>query len=48
MNITIFLTLSLMFSYARMMDPLIIAYGKGQLSGFLMDPKGVLDVVSIF
>ncbi|XP_031128582.1 fatty acyl-CoA reductase 2 [Ipomoea triloba] len=29
----------------RMMDPIILHYGKGQLSGFLVDPNGVLDVV---
>ncbi|OEL26707.1 Fatty acyl-CoA reductase 2 [Dichanthelium oligosanthes] len=29
----------------RMMDPVVIYYGKGQLSGFLADPEGVLDVV---
>ncbi|CAN6313927.1 unnamed protein product [Urochloa humidicola] len=29
----------------RMMDPVILYYGKGQLSGFLADPEGVLDVV---
>jgi fatty acyl-CoA reductase len=28
-----------------MMDPVILYYGKGQLSGFLADPDGVLDVV---
>ncbi|GAA0167759.1 hypothetical protein LIER_22620 [Lithospermum erythrorhizon] len=30
----------------RMMDPIILSYGKGQLTGFLVDPNGVLDVVS--
>ncbi|KAF8369876.1 hypothetical protein HHK36_032091 [Tetracentron sinense] len=30
---------------SRMMDPIILYYGKGQLTGFLVDPKGVLDVV---
>nr|DAD42126.1 TPA_asm: hypothetical protein HUJ06_000356 [Nelumbo nucifera] len=30
-----------------MMDPIILSYGKGQLTGFLTDPKTVLDVVSI-
>lgn len=30
----------------RMMDPIILYYGKGQLTGFLVDPNGVLDVVS--
>ncbi|KAK8959111.1 Fatty acyl-CoA reductase 2 [Platanthera guangdongensis] len=29
----------------RMMDPVVLYYGKGQLTGFLADPKGVLDVV---
>lgn len=29
-----------------MMDPVLLYYGKGQLSGFLADPNGVLDVVS--
>ncbi|KAH9326773.1 hypothetical protein KI387_006951, partial [Taxus chinensis] len=29
----------------RMMDPIILYYGKGQLCGFLADPNGVLDVV---
>ncbi|KAI3738584.1 hypothetical protein L2E82_28621 [Cichorium intybus] len=29
----------------RMMDPIVLYYGKGQLSGFLADPNGVLDVV---
>ena len=29
-----------------MMDPVVLYYGKGQLSGFLADPEGVLDVVS--
>ncbi|GFP79850.1 fatty acyl-coa reductase 2 [Phtheirospermum japonicum] len=28
----------------RMMDPIILQYGKGQLTGFLVDPDGVLDV----
>ncbi|KAL2464753.1 Fatty acyl-CoA reductase 2 [Forsythia ovata] len=27
------------------MDPIILYYGKGQLTGFLVDPNGVLDVV---
>lgn len=31
-----------------MMDPIILYYGKGQLTGFLVDPNGVLDVVSKF
>lgn len=30
----------------RMMDPIVLCYGKGQLTGFLVDPNGVLDVVS--
>ncbi|XP_024459526.2 fatty acyl-CoA reductase 2, chloroplastic [Populus trichocarpa] len=29
----------------RMMDPIVLCYGKGQLTGFLADPNGVLDVV---
>ncbi|KAK6289579.1 hypothetical protein POUND7_001120 [Theobroma cacao] len=29
----------------RMMDPIVLCYGKGQLTGFLVDPNGVLDVV---
>lgn len=29
------------------MDPIILHYGKGQLTGFLVDPNGVLDVVRI-
>lgn len=29
----------------RMMDPIVLYYGKGQLNGFLADPNGVLDVV---
>ncbi|CAI9779415.1 unnamed protein product [Fraxinus pennsylvanica] len=29
----------------RMMDPIILYYGKGQLTGFLVDPNGVIDVV---
>lgn len=31
----------------RMMDPLILSYGKGHLPGFLYDPNGVLDVVPV-
>ncbi|KAL3534111.1 hypothetical protein ACH5RR_002572 [Cinchona calisaya] len=31
----------------RMMDPVVLYYGKGQLSGFLVDPNGVLDVVPV-
>lgn len=30
----------------RMMDPVVLQYGKGQLTGFLADPNAVLDVVS--
>ncbi|KAI4348817.1 hypothetical protein L6164_009493 [Bauhinia variegata] len=30
----------------RMMDPIVLCYGKGQLTGFLVDSNGVLDVVS--
>jgi fatty acyl-CoA reductase len=30
----------------RMMDPIVLAYGKGQMTGFLANPQGVLDVVS--
>lgn len=29
----------------RMMDPIVLYYGKGQLNGFPVDPDGVLDVV---
>ncbi|XP_034693380.1 fatty acyl-CoA reductase 2 [Vitis riparia] len=29
----------------RMMDPIVLYYGKGQLTGFVADPNGVLDVV---
>ncbi|PSS21111.1 Fatty acyl-CoA reductase [Actinidia chinensis var. chinensis] len=29
----------------RMMDPIVLCYGKGQLTSFLVDPNGVLDVV---
>lgn len=29
----------------RMMDPIILSYGKGQLTAFLANPNGVLDVV---
>ncbi|KAK6945409.1 Fatty acyl-CoA reductase, C-terminal [Dillenia turbinata] len=28
-----------------MMDPIVLSYGKGQLTGFLVNPNGVLDVV---
>eukprot|EP00250_Pteridium_aquilinum_P010169 c19192_g1_i1 orf=172-2352(+) len=31
----------------RMMDPIIISYGKGQLPGFLVNPRSVLDVVPV-
>lgn len=31
-----------------MMDPIVLAYGKGQMTGFLADPRGVLDVVSAY
>ncbi|XP_038972039.1 fatty acyl-CoA reductase 2, chloroplastic-like [Phoenix dactylifera] len=31
----------------RMMDPIVLYYGKGQLTGFLADPNGVLDVVPV-
>ncbi|XP_020585173.1 fatty acyl-CoA reductase 2-like [Phalaenopsis equestris] len=31
----------------RMMDPVVLSYGKGHLTGFLADPKGVLDVVPV-
>ncbi|XP_038883521.1 fatty acyl-CoA reductase 2, chloroplastic-like [Benincasa hispida] len=29
----------------RMMDPIVLYYGKGQLTGFFVDPNGVIDVV---
>lgn len=29
----------------RMMDPIVLAYGKGQMTGFLANPEGVLDVI---
>ncbi|KAM1747792.1 hypothetical protein ACFX12_008864 [Malus domestica] len=29
----------------RMMHPIVLHYGKGQLTGFLVDPNGVLNVV---
>lgn len=38
----LFRSVSLCF---RMMDPIVLYYGKGQLTGFLVDPNGVLDVV---
>ncbi|KAA8516954.1 hypothetical protein F0562_017228 [Nyssa sinensis] len=31
----------------QMIDPLIQLYGKGQITGFFMDPNGVLDVVPV-
>ncbi|KAH9602293.1 hypothetical protein KSS87_012971 [Heliosperma pusillum] len=31
----------------RMMDPVVTYYGKGLLSGFPIDPKGVIDVVPV-
>ncbi|KAH7420487.1 hypothetical protein KP509_13G009800 [Ceratopteris richardii] len=31
----------------RMMDPVLILYGKGHLPGFLVDPESVLDVVPV-
>ena len=31
-----------------MMDPIVLYYGKGQLTGFLVDPNGVIDVVSFY
>ena len=31
----------------RMCDPIVIAYGKGQLRGFVGDADGVLDVVPV-
>ncbi|KAI4371954.1 hypothetical protein MLD38_010244 [Melastoma candidum] len=31
----------------RMMDPVVLYYGKGQLTEFLVDPDGVLDVVPV-
>lgn len=31
-----------------MMDPVVLYYGKGQLTGFLADPDGILDVVSMY
>ncbi|XP_030970517.1 fatty acyl-CoA reductase 2-like [Quercus lobata] len=32
---------------SRMLDPLILSYGKGWLPGFLGDPKAVIDVVPL-
>ena len=29
-----------------MADPILLAYGKGQMAGFLADPDGVIDMVS--
>ena len=34
-----------LFFLFRMMDPVVTYYGKGQLSGFPVDPNGVIDVV---
>ncbi|KAG7958485.1 hypothetical protein I3843_10G023400 [Carya illinoinensis] len=31
----------------RMMDPLILSYGKGELKGFPYDPKVVLDIIPV-
>lgn len=31
----------------RMMDPILLSYGKGQITGFLYEPKGVLDVIPV-
>lgn len=31
----------------RVMDPIILSYGKGQLQGITGDPLAVLDIVSI-
>ncbi|GMY22230.1 fatty acyl-CoA reductase 2-like [Fagus crenata] len=31
----------------RMLDPVIISYGKGQLPGFIGDPKTIVDVVPL-
>ncbi|KAK4591650.1 hypothetical protein RGQ29_016186 [Quercus rubra] len=31
----------------RMLDPLILSYGKGHLPGFLADPKAIIDVVPL-
>jgi hypothetical protein len=28
-----------------MMDPIVLAYGKGQMTAFIADPQGVLDLV---
>jgi alcohol-forming fatty acyl-CoA reductase len=36
----------MLLDYFRMMDPIVLYYGKGQLTGFLVDHCGVLDVVS--
>ncbi|ONK72607.1 uncharacterized protein A4U43_C04F21170 [Asparagus officinalis] len=32
---------------SRMMDPLVLYYGKGKIAGFVGDPNGVLDVVPV-
>lgn len=48
-NIFFFFWLNwLKYMVSRMMDPIILQYGKGQLTGFLVDPNGVLDVVSSY
>ncbi|KAF8013039.1 hypothetical protein BT93_I1031 [Corymbia citriodora subsp. variegata] len=31
----------------RMLDPLILSYGKGRLPGFLVDPSTIMDVVPV-
>ncbi|XP_050287961.1 fatty acyl-CoA reductase 2, chloroplastic-like [Quercus robur] len=31
----------------KMLDPLILSYGKGRLPGFIVDPKAVIDVVPL-
>lgn len=33
---------------SRMMDPVVTYYGKGMLSGFPVDPSGVIDVVRFY
>lgn len=35
-----------LLSLFRMLDPVILGYGKGQLTGFPFDPNAVIDVVS--
>ena len=42
---TVYITKLILNLQNRMMDPIVLCYGKGQLTGFLVDPKGVLDVV---